>query len=782
MKSNGNIAMFEINKVSHDSEERLFNHTGQWCWHPARTEHEPGFTLFRKKIVCNETLQIHIAVSADNRYNLYVDGQLIGRGPCRSDLQHYVYEEYTFSLDAGEHALTAEVIVWRPGWRSSSAPWSEIHCGGGFMVCGFAGETRLDTPYGWLTAIDTGRHPREWTEAWNSTITTPIPPMDLVDFSVYFQEWKMPDFDDQSWFKAIPLGLVCHRNNISSDPSVPWFIMPRQIKNLICEKTRIDAIVSNTGAELELTDGVLRGTIPAGRNRILLDIGRNQTSMVQVSGTGGNGTCRIAYAECLYQNNKKSDRNEIVGEIGENGYSDLLIINDRTWQYNSFWYRSGRFIELDCTLNTPMELHELKIEFFTYDFSPYAQFQSSDQLCLQKIWDVSLHTARCCAHEHYEDCPYYEQLQYVGDTRIQALISYAATGDSSLGLQAIRQFDWSRLYFGLTQSRYPNVYTQVIPGFSLIWILMIDDYYRYFGEKEVIAKHLDGVYAVLNYFEKHRNDQGLIDAVGYWNFTDWAGWPNGKSDRETNAPETIINLFYCEACRIAANFSQLLGSTEQSRKFLEQRELTKMAVNRYCFDPDAGIYSDVPGRSWFSSHVNALAIIADIATPDASCAIAAKLTDADTMSPCTLYFNFYIMEALKKVGNAGFFMQSLLPWRKMLELGFTTFPECPTPDTRSECHAWSASPVYEFITGLLGVAPDGPGFDVIRLSPVDITNLNISGQVPVGKGRWLEVKISDRQLSLCSAAELKIKFQYLPDAQMLIELQPYQTGNYAIEP
>ena len=33
-------------------------------------------------------------------------------------------------------------------------------------------------------------------------------------------------------------------------------------------------------------------------------------------------------------------------------------------------------------------------------------------------------TARRCAGETYFDCPYYEQLQYVGDTRIQALVAH----------------------------------------------------------------------------------------------------------------------------------------------------------------------------------------------------------------------------------------------------------------------------------------------------------------------------------------------------------------------
>jgi len=44
--------------------------------------------------------------------------------------------------------------------------------------------------------------------------------------------------------------------------------------------------------------------------------------------------------------------------------------------------------------------------------------------------------------ETYMDCPYYEQLQYVGDTRIQAMVSLYNTGDDRLMRNAITQLDY----------------------------------------------------------------------------------------------------------------------------------------------------------------------------------------------------------------------------------------------------------------------------------------------------------------------------------------------------
>jgi Na+/phosphate symporter len=54
------------------------------------------------------------------------------------------------------------------------------------------------------------------------------------------------------------------------------------------------------------------------------------------------------------------------------------------------------------------------------------------------------------------DCPYYEQLQYIGDARIQALVSYFNAGDDRLARNALNQMEHSRMAEGITLSRHPS--------------------------------------------------------------------------------------------------------------------------------------------------------------------------------------------------------------------------------------------------------------------------------------------------------------------------------------
>ncbi len=86
------------------------------------------------------------------------------------------------------------------------------------------------------------------------------------------------------------------------------------------------------------------------------------------------------------------------------------------------------------------------------------------------------------------DRPHSEQLQYVGDTRIQALVSIYMSGDARLARSAIEQLDASRTAEGATFSRAPSWLPQYIPPFSLFWIAMVHDCWRYVGDEEFVPR------------------------------------------------------------------------------------------------------------------------------------------------------------------------------------------------------------------------------------------------------------------------------------------------------
>ena len=79
----------------------------------------------------------------------------------------------------------------------------------------------------------------------------------------------------------------------------------------------------------------------------------------------------------------------------------------------------------------------------------------------------------------------------------------------------------------------------------------------------------------------------------------------------------------------------------------------------------------------------------------------------------------------------------------MLKLGCTTWCENPD-DPRSECHAWSAAPIYEYSAMFLGVKPAATGFKEAVVTP-DLTFADrVDGAVPTPEGiikiHWVNQK------------------------------------------
>lgn len=165
--------------------------------------------------------------------------------------------------------------------------------------------------------------------------------------------------------------------------------------------------------------------------------------------------------------------------------------------FRPLWLRTFRFIQLDIeTKDDPLVINDYLFKYTAYPFEHKGVF-TSDRADLMEIWEVGWRTARLCALETYMDCPYWEQLQYLGDTRIQSLISLYVAGDDRLMRNALLTADRSRIPEGLTMARGPTFVPQITPPFSLYWVDMVHDYFMHRDDPEFVRQFLPGIEAVL---------------------------------------------------------------------------------------------------------------------------------------------------------------------------------------------------------------------------------------------------------------------------------------------
>jgi alpha-L-rhamnosidase len=705
-----------------------------WCAHPDGPAHEPAVFLFRNNFDIESVPdRFIIHVSADQRYQLYVNGERIAFGPARGDPLHWRFE----TLDIAPHLKRGKNIAAAYVWSfGDMAPWAQMGVYTAFIVQGDGERERvLNTPGNWRCCLD-----RAWEVYPPNKRAIPffcvVGPGERIVSDRHPWGWLDIDFDDSSWAQPVRVGGGCPFG--IRDGGSLWQLVPRSIPLMEETRERIPAVARavNVDVPAAFLEGRAPVTVPPRTKATILMDRRELTCAYPeiVVSAGAGATIRATYAEALWKNREKGNRDEVEEREIRGYYDEFLPDGGQNRCFSPLWWRTFRYLQLDIeTKDQPLTLEDFRVVYTGYPFEQRAEFSASDG-SLKDIWDVGWHTARLCAGETYFDCPYYEQLQYVGDTRIQALVSLYVAGDDRLVRNAIELFNESRMPEGLTQSRYPSRILQVIPPFSLFWIGMIHDYWRHRDDDDFVRKYVPGVRGVLGWFEQHRTADGMLGGLPWWNFADWCGpWRSGVPPGADTEGSSIVTLQYVMALREAADLEDALGSAEQADLLRARADEIVRAVREACWDDARGLLADTPEKESFSQHASLLAVLTDLVPADRQKEVMERVLSDESLTQCTFYFRYYLHRAAKKAGLGDRYVSFLEPWRKMLELGLTTWAETPEP-TRSDCHAWSASPNYEFLATVCGIEPAANCFSRVRIEP-HLGDLDwVKGRMPHPKG------------------------------------------------
>jgi alpha-L-rhamnosidase len=732
------IQQLPVEKINPDLLNGRWN--AQWITHPTESLLDYGVFHFRKDFELKEQpKEFIINISADNRYRLFVNGEPVCFGPARADLEHWTFESIDISpfLKPGKNVIAA--TVWNFG---EFKPWAQFSIKTAFIIQGNSPlEEIVNTDTSWKVVRDEAYSPAPASSKETSGQFVVVGPCDRVDAALYPWNWETQGYDDHSWLTPRTLDTA-HPRGVGTD--INWELTPRTIPLMEQIQQKFTTIRRTSGETVP--KGFLEGkavwTIAANKKiTVLFDQANLTTGYPELIVSKGKGsTIRLTYSESSFDSEGvKGNRNEIKGKYIL-GYSDFFLPDGAAERlFRPLWFRTWRYLQMEIkTGGDPLTINSFSSEFTAYPLKENAVFDS-DQPDLKKIWNVGWRTARLCANETYFDCPYYEQLQYIGDTRIQSLISLYVSGDDRLVRNAITDFNESIFYEGLTRSRYPSANPQIIPPFSLYWVDMVNDYWTLRDDPDFIKNFLPGIECVLGWFTRRIDKEtGMLGRVEYWNFVDWAiewAWNNDRGIggvpeggfREGNS--SILSMQFAYASQRAAELFRYYGQPEKADKYSElARQLTK-AVYEKCWDESKKYLADTPSRKEFSMHAQIFAVLTNtIPEKDQKNFVQRFMNDKNLIQP-TMYFRFYLTQALKKTGSADQYLETLGLWNDMLQKGLTTFAENPDP-ARSDCHAWSASPDYDFLATVAGIRPGTPGFKTVEIEPALGKLTFIKGQMP----------------------------------------------------
>ncbi|HYU53666.1 MAG TPA: hypothetical protein VEK37_12020 [Gemmatimonadaceae bacterium] len=680
----------------------------------------PGdsFTVFHARRTFNLTAvpaRFVVHVSADNRYRLYVNGLPISSGPQRSDVTHWRYETLDLAphLHAGRNVIAA--LVWNWG---AARPVAQHSHRTGFLLQGNGPveAALVNTGTGWKLLRNAAYAPIVITTTSMGNYYAAAPG-DSLDGSRYPWGWERADYVDDAWSSPVIVGRVQRRaippgeyGEVSG-----WQLEPRSIPPMEERVERLAHVRRAIGLQTDslFLQGAGDLVIPARTTAaILLDESHTTNAYPVLETSGGAGSLvRLTYAEALIDSaGHKGNRNEIEGRTIKGVHDVFLPDGGAHRRFTSLYWRSFRYIQMDITTaDEPLRVHDLHGIFTAYPFVPRGRF-ASDLPWLTQMWRMNWNGARIGAFETYMDTPYWEQLQYIGDTRVQSLISLYVAGDDRLMRQAIEHFDLSRIPEGLTTSRYPSALTQIIPPFSLIYVAMVHDFFLHRNDPAFVRKRLAGVRGILDWFGRHVDRTGMLGPMPYWNYVDWTPrWDRGVPPGADDGHSTTISLLYVYALQRAAELEEGSGTREVGVAYRAHADAVLAAVRARAWDSARGLFRDAPDTAAYSQQTNVLAILVDAVPIAAQRALMERVLADSTLTPASYYFSFYVLEALRKAGLGDRYIERLAPWQKMLQLGLTSTPENPEP-TRSDTHAWAAHPNYGLLATVLGCAHRVPGF------------------------------------------------------------------------
>ncbi|KAH7147128.1 Six-hairpin glycosidase-like protein [Dactylonectria estremocensis] len=817
------------------------NFDSAWIWHPDWVENPAsssagGFVNFRKELVLDHIPQspIRIQVSADTRYKLYINSRLVHAGPVKGDQQAWFFDELDIQphLQPGINYVAIRVLRFYYASRfASSFPRTPFP---GLLV------RHVRSDHADLPIIDIHTN-----ESWETSIDASARlPNDMKDddFLHIFEEIDGRRRQSPIWVSAVSQKFLT-----SFGLATPWRLSPRMIPYPRLEPAAFKAVHNIRSSEARSTwenmllqppgrKADMSVLLPAGTvHHVELEAEHHTTAYIAfrfLRPAAEGSRLFVTYSECYEDEpvqlpyiRAKGDRCDtskcLFGPRDRYVFAGPLehgaaMHHSETEEYKEcfapFHFRTFRFVALDIEVASGADLVLQNIDITTtnYPLQVTAEVNPpADAMWVRDLWTVSLRTLINCMHDCYEDCPFYEQLQYAMDTRSSALFTYCISGDDRLARQAIIQLHNSfQPAVGLTASRAPAHHLQIIPHFSLFWACMLVDHYDYFGDASYVSKFLSTSHAILETFNS-RIDAGLglvrsVDAPDQWDFVDWVDtWkPFGipPAARRTGFQTFTNSLYAYTLKRLAAMLSDI-GRENVAGEYNVRADAIVRAIRDHCFD--GHYFTDGLARGAeptdYSQHNQVWAVLCGAVSGETGASLLTQSlatagptgtstnlnSQGRTFTLTSTAMSFYTFRALSQVGRGVYeahFSRLWDPWRAQLAQNVTTWVE-DNVSQRSDCHAWGSLPLYEFIAEVAGVKPAAPGWAAISFKPRLNLFRTFDVRVPIGgtpeprvaRVQWItnerdaKVKVILSVESVCGASldgDVKLPIHHnLPDGR-----------------
>lgn len=402
---------------------------------------------------------------------------------------------------------------------------------------------------------------------------------ELVDGRLYTDRWPDPDFDDSSWVSAANVRLEkCPiLSSHMTDPSRIMATLNAMKVTEIVDSTETDprkSVLYRVDMGREFT-GFLEAHFKnlAAGDTVEMMVSMRDRNPAFVQATYGIGDHVI----------EEQNQRHIYIARGEDGESFR----------NRFNFFAGRYIHFRGLREAP-KTEDIKGLIVSSAAPLTASFECSDEL-YNEIFRLDAYTYQMCHTEGVTvDCPNRERLGYGPEGAYQTMwgLGLPCFGSAAYYIKNARDWTDVQLDDGYINNVAPQIsimYGCVLNGNAILNIAW--EHYMQYGDTRVLQMAYDVGEKWLGFLNRHVKDSLLTRYAHHGYFLgEWVSPGPVFEYAETEEALFFNNCAYVMALNYMADIAKIIGRTDDSRQYADQRDAVRRAIHRRYYDPNHGTY------------------------------------------------------------------------------------------------------------------------------------------------------------------------------------------------
>lgn len=485
---------------------------------PVGMETEKNMTVhFRSVVVPGDEKEFTLFITASSAYRAFVNGNFLAHGPCVAAHGFYRQDQYSFEhlLKPGENIISIEVAGYNmPSFYLLDQPsFLQAEIRAGEKIIAATGAEGKD-----FEASISGQRKRETPRYSHARPNTEFYMLDSR-----YSDWRINADAD---FPTVPLGITAEKKIISRDVHYPDYSIIRMVGNIGDTIYRFPYNATGfIGFEVEVSEPT---ELTIYFDELLKDQDVDHLRLV----------CQ----------------NYIVYQLEPGNYT-LESFEPYTLQYVKPVITKGRAITRNWYIR----------QYVGADVSG-SSFTTSDER-LNRIFEASRETLRQNALDVLTDCPSRERGPWLGDGYFTARAALTISGNARVEKNFFQNYLLPDSFPDVPEGMVPMCYPcdhpneLFIPNWAMWFVIQLEEYFHRSGDAEMIAGMRQRVTDLIGYFNKFRNEDGLLENLEKWVFIDWS-----TANDFTAGVNYPSNMQFARVLEAAGNLYHNPEWKEQARK------------------------------------------------------------------------------------------------------------------------------------------------------------------------------------------------------------------------